>query len=37
MNFGRETSLNKMIDKVIVIGISAGGRTALHFAKNYPN
>ena len=25
-----------MIDKVIVIGISAGGRTALHFAKNYP-
>ena len=26
-----------MIDKVIVIGISAGGRTALHFAKNYPN
>ena len=26
-----------MIDKVIVIGISAAGRTALHFAKNYPN
>lgn len=26
-----------MIDKVIVIGISAGGRTALHFAKNYPD
>lgn len=26
-----------MIDKVIVIGISAGGRTALHLAKNYPN
>ena len=25
------------IDKVIVIGISAGGRTALHFAKNNPN
>jgi len=25
------------IDKVIVIGISAGGRTALHFAKNHPN
>lgn len=25
------------IDKVIVIGISAAGRTALHFAKNYPN
>jgi pimeloyl-ACP methyl ester carboxylesterase len=24
------------IDKVIVIGISAAGRTALHFAKNYP-
>jgi pimeloyl-ACP methyl ester carboxylesterase len=26
-----------MIDKVIVLGISAAGRTALHFAKNYPN
>ena len=26
-----------MIDKVIVMGISAGGRTALHFAKNYPD
>ncbi|GBF33226.1 aromatic hydrocarbon catabolism protein [Desulfocucumis palustris] len=26
-----------MIDKVIVIGISAAGRTALHFAGNYPN
>lgn len=25
-----------MIDKVIVIGISAAGRTALHFAKNFP-
>ncbi len=24
------------IEKVIVIGISAAGRTALHFAKNYP-
>lgn len=26
-----------MIDKVIVIGISAAGRTALHFAKSYHN
>ncbi len=26
-----------MIDKVIVIGISAAGRTALHFARNYPS
>ncbi|WP_407312422.1 alpha/beta fold hydrolase [Desulfosporosinus sp. SB140] len=25
-----------LIDQVIVIGISAAGRTALHFAKNYP-
>ena len=25
------------IDKVIVVGISAAGRTALHFSKNYPN
>lgn len=25
------------IDNVIVIGISAAGRTALHFAKNYPD
>ena len=25
------------IDKVMLLGISAAGRTALHFAKNYPN
>jgi pimeloyl-ACP methyl ester carboxylesterase len=24
------------IDRVVIVGISAGGRTALHFAKNHP-